>query len=63
MSAENTLVYLIGKHSLLAPEDCEKIARGLVEDLDLTVEKAQPKGLEYLSCPEISRIVSAWRRA
>lgn len=60
---ESTLVYLIGKHSLLSPEDAGKIAEGIVKDLGLTVETTQPKGLEYLSCPEISRLVSEWRRA
>ena len=62
VNAENVLVYLIGKHSLLSPEDAGKIAQGIVEDLGLTTEEATPKGLEYLSSPTIARLVSTWRR-
>jgi hypothetical protein len=62
ISPINAIVAILGRHSLLDPEEAGKLASAIVEEMDLTIETSTPKGLEYLSSPSIFRWVSSWRR-
>lgn len=52
---------IILRNSLLPPEEADKLAWAIVKEMDLSLEQADIKGLNWLSLPPLFRWVSSWR--
>lgn len=59
-SPANVICGIIGRHSLLPPEEAEKLAQAIVDEMDLSFEMAKIKGLGWLSVPQLFRWISSW---
>ena len=60
-SPADVIFGIIGKHSPLPPEEAEKLAQAIVDEMNFSIENAKIKGLGWLSLPPLHRWVSSWR--